>query len=327
MERSNMVRFTKAKGRCGSLGVFCVVKKNGRLRLIFDTRVLNTKFVEPPKTKLPSAGAFGAVEVFQSEPLFLAAADVENAFYNLSVPHDLAEEFSLPTICARHLGITYLNGESVSGDEAILPLLQVLPMGWSWSLHFCQKIVEDAVSKVVGTENLIVDKTPSPCLDKSGNVAGAAYVDNFAVLGCSAQSVSNGLDKIVKELRSTGLPIHEISSAEERCEFLGLELHRVAADVCWKFCLGIALGLEWCGGSASPTTLWSSVRKELQMFSALLPLLFADTHRCWSQDVHASDASPYGLGVCHAQWSCSQVSQVGRQAENWRFRTEEAIAA
>eukprot|EP00973_Karenia_brevis_P029477 4067293-Karenia_brevis.AAC.1 len=67
-----MVRFAWAKGRVGSLGVFC----DRCLRQIFDTRVLNSKFLDPPRTKLPSAGAFGAVEVSESHSFFLAAADV-----------------------------------------------------------------------------------------------------------------------------------------------------------------------------------------------------------------------------------------------------------
>ena len=37
------------------LGVFVLGKKDNRLRLIFDTRVANAYFVDPPHTALPSA--------------------------------------------------------------------------------------------------------------------------------------------------------------------------------------------------------------------------------------------------------------------------------
>eukprot|EP00973_Karenia_brevis_P069162 9615746-Karenia_brevis.AAC.1 len=67
------------------------------------------------------------------EHLFLGAADMENAFYNLAIPKDLAEHFSLPTIRAGHIGLESKEGVALSPDDVLLPVLQVLPMGWSWS--------------------------------------------------------------------------------------------------------------------------------------------------------------------------------------------------
>ena len=43
-----MLRWTRAAGRSSSLGVLFVVKKSGQLRIIFDTRVLNCDFKDPP---------------------------------------------------------------------------------------------------------------------------------------------------------------------------------------------------------------------------------------------------------------------------------------
>ena len=52
--QSGMLRWERAWRRKGALGVF-FVKEDSRLRIIFDTRMLNTHFVDPPKTALPSA--------------------------------------------------------------------------------------------------------------------------------------------------------------------------------------------------------------------------------------------------------------------------------
>ena len=49
--------------REGVLGVAFVSKKDGSLRIISDTRVLNLDFKEPPSTHLPTATAFGNIEV------------------------------------------------------------------------------------------------------------------------------------------------------------------------------------------------------------------------------------------------------------------------
>ena len=51
------------------LGVFFVAKKNGAIRMILDTRVVNCFFKDPPKTQLPSASALTAIECQAGEEL------------------------------------------------------------------------------------------------------------------------------------------------------------------------------------------------------------------------------------------------------------------
>ena len=51
-----MVRFVQAKGRKGNMGIFFVRKKDGSLRLIFDTRKLNCKFRTPPCVSSHASG-------------------------------------------------------------------------------------------------------------------------------------------------------------------------------------------------------------------------------------------------------------------------------
>ena len=95
----NMLCWRRARGPDdGVLGVFFVSKKNRTVRLIFDTRLLNQKFIPPPKTQLPSAAGFSNLEVHDGDELFIASSDVKNALYVLEIPTPLAHMFSLPCI-------------------------------------------------------------------------------------------------------------------------------------------------------------------------------------------------------------------------------------
>ena len=82
------------------LGVFFVRKKNGRLRIILDTRDVNGFFRPAPKTRLPTASALGSLEVDASDDVYLSGADLEDCFYHLGVPAGLEEWFTLPSVRA-----------------------------------------------------------------------------------------------------------------------------------------------------------------------------------------------------------------------------------
>ena len=135
MHRSNMLGWKKSgPDHSGILGVFFVLKKDGSLRIIFDTQLLNAAFRDPPKTHLPTAAGFGNLEAEQGLEVNVASADIRNAFYVLGIPDDLAQMFTLPGIKCKHLRhfMPHLN---YTDDTYVTPYLKVLPMGWSWSLH------------------------------------------------------------------------------------------------------------------------------------------------------------------------------------------------
>eukprot|EP00971_Amphidinium_carterae_P341870 6480919-Amphidinium_carterae.2 len=64
--------------------------------------------------------------------------------------------------------------------------------------------------------------------------------------------------------------------------------------------------------------LWPSVRRELGLLEALLPLLWVDMRRGWSEDVRMCDASPEGYGVVKATCREELVRQAGKTSERWR---------
>eukprot|EP00959_Pyramimonas_sp_CCMP1952_P295384 6178127-Pyramimonas_sp.AAC.1 len=55
---------------------FFVYKKDGALRLIFDTRASNTEFAEPDYAPLAAAQALGSIELQAGGRLFVAQGDV-----------------------------------------------------------------------------------------------------------------------------------------------------------------------------------------------------------------------------------------------------------
>ena len=80
MSSRGMLSWERAKGRQGSLGFFLFVKKkSGAQRIIFDTRVANCRFVDPPSTRLPSPSAFASLEA-EGGPLYVASGDLDVAF-------------------------------------------------------------------------------------------------------------------------------------------------------------------------------------------------------------------------------------------------------
>ena len=208
-----------------SLGFFFVKKVGkGSLRLVFDTRVANEGFVAPPKTTLPTAAAWAALEA--EHPVVLAQGDIQCAFYHMLVPKGMEELFTLPTISNRLLNIKQIDGQPVPLDCILQPRVRVLPMGWNWSLLFCQSLMRRAlVHNGFGDGDLIEDGRPSPVLRDRTSVAAAGYVDNFAIVGGDAEVVTAKRDAVTRTLEAWGLPVHSIDVASSVSVFTGLEIN------------------------------------------------------------------------------------------------------
>lgn len=248
LKGAGMLRFKVARGKKGDVGIFFVRKKDGSLRLIFDTRALNCRFQKPPKIRLPSTSAFSSVEVDADMDAYLASGDISNAFYHLAVPVALADYFGLPRIRAGTLGISEIDGVPIAPSTELLPLLTVLPMGWSWSVLFCQSVLERQMDlALIDYQNQmlrggrdfkfdwILDHRPGVLLrsdisyDKSScehsvgvDVAVAGYVDNFAVEGTNPEVVTEVNSRIASRLRAVGLVVHEVFDAALVADFIGL---------------------------------------------------------------------------------------------------------
>ena len=58
LDDAGMISWERPSGRKGALGILFVKKKDGTLRLMLDTHILNHKFKNPPHTPLPTSAAF-----------------------------------------------------------------------------------------------------------------------------------------------------------------------------------------------------------------------------------------------------------------------------
>ena len=166
------------------VGLFFVVKKDGRLRVILDGRIPSSWFEEPDSVRLASGQAFASLEVDSRSPVFLGGVDTKDAFYRVELPSDLRDLFGLPSIRACHVGVQSILGVSVHPNDMIVPCFKGVPMGWNRSLWICQSLHEVVAGRVqsVTEASRFVDRKAAPVLQPFGHTE---YVDNFIALGQS----------------------------------------------------------------------------------------------------------------------------------------------
>ena len=366
LHEAGMLRFRLAQEKSGALGLFFIKKKDGTLRLIFDTRKLNRRFKEPPHTDLPTASAMSHLECVPDNPVFLGSGDIKNAFYSLKVPTSLSDMFTLPLIRNRYLPAA-LQVDSAGPDTWIAPCLQVLPMGWNWALHLCQAFMSHIVSCACPSSKFFTDHTGTRHLTHKHETLTTCYVDNFCVIGHDPKEVDSQLRKIHSRFTELGCVVHEQCSASTTGEFVGLSfangVFSIKTSRIWRLRLALTrlLRLTRVSGHLleiitghitwamlmrrealaflnhtyqfihqyreSSHTIPPEVKQELQDISSLLPLLRSDSQREWSDRIHASDASPTGLGVCSRRLPIPNISSIGRVTEKWRYRVADAISA
>ena len=366
LHAAGMLRFRASHETCGALGIFFVRKKDDSLRLIFDTRKLNMRFKDPPKTELPTASAMSNIESFDSSNVYLGSGDIKNAFYSLRVPDALSDLFTLPRIRARYLPAS-LRASFEHEDTWVTPCLTVLPMGWNWALHLCQSFTSNVVKIACPDSSYFSDHSGSRHLSSPADTLTTCYVDNFCVLGHDPKLVDLQLSKIHKHFSNLGCIVHEQCPASVSAEFVGLNFAHGSFSIktsrIWRlrFALQFICRMKHVSGHMLEIVIghltWAmllrreslallhhvymfihthrhtvhmltpEVRQELSDASAILPLLRSDVHRGWGHQVHASDASPFGLGVCARTLRSKEIAVIGRTSEKWRFRVEASIHA
>ena len=71
----------------------------------------------------------------------------------------------------------------------------------------------------------------------------------------------------------------------------------------------------------------TKVIKELVQVRSILPLLRCSVYTEWYPIVHASDASPFGIGICSSEFGAHTAGNIGRVSERWRFKLDNHISA
>ena len=73
----------------------------------------NCRFKPPSSCELPSAHSFSRIETPPGRTCYLAAGDIENAFYERGIPVEFSKFFTLPGTRAGAVGIRVVDGVEV----------------------------------------------------------------------------------------------------------------------------------------------------------------------------------------------------------------------
>ncbi len=194
------------------VGVFFVVRKDGRLRLILDARRVNQRMYPSPPVRLASAAALNEIIVDDGQELFFLVQDVANCFCNFRIPEWLSQRFGLRGVTAQALGLTSLDGHSLDPQQLIFPVMKVLPMGFSWSVHWAQlthRFLVDQCDLGAPETCEILDRRPGVDMSKT-DVARLLYIDNELFIAKSQAGAAKTRATVDNKLEECSLPVHEI---------------------------------------------------------------------------------------------------------------------
>ena len=212
------------------VGAFTVAKKpkliNGvvtqRQRLVLDCRQSNQLFRTPPQTRLGSLATLADSVLDNSDDLFIAGADIRDCFYAVTMPQGLRQYFGLASdISDEELRLVTGGKESGFGHK-VVPVIKVLPMGFSWSFFLVQHLHTEVSLEALNLDDrsLFLEGQPSPLL-KKGAQSIMPYCDNIHCLSVDRHLCQAGKDKLASSLESLGFELHEHAEASDFFETLG----------------------------------------------------------------------------------------------------------
>eukprot|EP00434_Breviolum_minutum_P035087 symbB.v1.2.031057.t1/scaffold3565.1/size54034/3 len=340
------------------VGVFFVKKKQNKLRLILDCRRSDHWFKPPTAVSLATGESLRRIAVDNEEELFVCSADLANAFYTLSMPSELRGLFGLRRVRASELGVKQVGGQSVQENDWIQPRLAVLPMGWSWALYWCQKIHERlAEHSGLKEEERLKDFSPAP-VGNFWHVQYVDNLHVFGTDREEVVSRFRRAVRVLKDAGLTVHEIEECEPVTKVLgwQYEPGHLFRPGRDRIWKIRVAVRQLLrQGCSSGhqlerlvghmtfaslgkremlsilgetytfirkfhGQTVPIWKSVRKELQTWEFLSPLIVQDLGSSWSTDLIAVDASEWGLGAIMREAKVEEVCSLGRFNERWRFK-------
>ena len=122
--------------------------------------------------------------------------------------------FTLPPVRTEHIRRLRPDMPLPCESGALSPMVLVLAMGWSWSLHLCQDIVTTAALRCasLSQEQLILDKQAAPPIS-GDSVACAIYVDNVGLIGTNKAEVNRVARDVNIMLESLDLQCKGVEAA------------------------------------------------------------------------------------------------------------------
>ena len=227
-------------------GLSFVKKKDGMIRHIVDARQANRNHTRPPHTSLGSSSALSSIDLsdecllrtsgighISEMHLCGAGSDVRDGFYQFSNCR-LADYFALQfKVRAGDFGVTEVYDPETDGFTSVEPNVQVwpvveaMPMGWSWALNICLDALEHVV-RITGTgRDLARERCEAPLMTVAESTCSVYFV-NINVHGISAESCDRRLEVITAALQARGFSLHDISRASQQHKQLGVRFDGVA---------------------------------------------------------------------------------------------------
>jgi hypothetical protein len=317
-------------------GVFGVPKDGGAsIRFIVDARPANAMFVEPQAVSLPTPDLLASLITDPSRKLYAAKADLDNFYHRIRLPESLRPMFCLPAVSARDVGLETgdVNG-MVWPMCTTLPMGWSHSVFLAQAIHehilntrthlspadritHHSDLVVDRVRHLVYIDDLIlVGHDPGQITTLLTQYIDAIAGTGFIVKGKKVvQPTCDGLECLGLEVdgvhHTVGLNADKLSLLQQATVKLisgvtctGADLRRLVGKWTWAalaarpaFAVFNSVYRFIETARAGRFVLWPSVIRELQVMSALAPLLFSTTSAEWFQKVVAVDASLAGQGV------------------------------
>ncbi|CAK0884493.1 unnamed protein product, partial [Prorocentrum cordatum] len=186
-------------------GAFFVKRKDGLLRLIFDTRRSNCHFTPPPCTSLASGESLADLESEPGARLWVASAGIEVCFYQCELPASFRPLFVPPPILARYLPARWCERLGLAGGDVECAFqARVVPVGWAWAVRFIQRAHEHLLSSRLSSTPWVRGKVPAtPACEGPSKLC---FIDNLAVVSDKECEAVNGITHMLTTLDGAGGP-------------------------------------------------------------------------------------------------------------------------
>ena len=93
--------------------------------------------------------------------------------------------------------------------------LQVLAMGFSWPLYFCQKMSRVVYWQPVSRRTLLIDRHRAPSVARD-SICFGVYVDGVCAAGCDRPEVLSAMMAVKATLDAAGLQCLEVEAATSK---------------------------------------------------------------------------------------------------------------
>jgi len=162
----------------------------------------------------------------------IGISDIKDTFHRLRMPSWMRPFFCLPKVKAGDVGMSgrMVSGRTLRPGSWVYPMPMTLPMGFSWSLFFCQRTAERLVSSAprLSAETQLVDRG-RPLLirvsDGEGAVRHYVYVDNLGVISVDSTAVKEGVQGVIGIFAENSLEVHGTAFSTDGVDALGVIMH------------------------------------------------------------------------------------------------------